>query len=346
MKRDPRTQGLPADDLAFHTSDDLAHEPRLLVDGRLLGALHAEVRARQSAPEASCTLFQLGFLHGLRDALRGIAQLGDRSRLEPASAPAAPLLEIALGPRPRGTPRGETAMMGGWPAAEEACAHVSRLGRSDETVCYVSAGYSAGWYSGLLERDLVAVERSCVARGDDACRFELRDSLAWEERRDPSALALLADLPFAALREAVAQPPEAAPEQTPSRENSVPPAASEEDAPVVHVWGPVMVLPFSNVEEALRGLELIGRDPAAQAVSVVVIDLTGAVLDEAFDAAALEHVVGAVEGWGAEPVLAGVSTLSERAVTELAAQHILVHKDLALAIASAFQIAQVQGRTV
>jgi hypothetical protein len=346
VKRDARTQSPPTDGFLFDTSDDLAHEPRLLVDGRLLGALHAEVRARQSGAEGNRTLFQLGFLHGLRDALRGAAQLGDRFRPGPAPSPAAPLLEITLGPRPRGTPRGETAMVGTWPAAEEACAHVSRLGRSTETACYVSAGYSAGWYSGLLERDLVAVERSCVARGDDACRFELRDALAWEERRDPCATALLADLSFAAFREAAAQRSEAASQAKTIEDASVPAAAREDEASVVHVWGPVMVLPFSNVEEALRGLELIGRDPAAQAVSVVVIDLTGAALDEAFDAAALEHVVNAVEGWGAEPVLAGVSTLSERAVADLAAQHILVHKDLASAIASAFQIAQVQGRTV
>jgi anti-anti-sigma regulatory factor len=96
----------------------------------------------------------------------------------------------------------------------------------------------------------------------------------------------------------------------------------------------------------LRALELIGRDPAAQDVSVVIIDLTQAILDEAFGAAALEHVVAAIEGWGAEPVLAGLSPLTERAASELAARHVITHKELASAIAAAFEIVRAQGRTV
>ena len=50
---------------------------------------------------------------------------------------------------------------------------------------------------------------------------------------------------------------------------------------------------------------------------VVIVDLGGAIIDEGFGAASLEQVLDAVEGWGAEPILAGISPLSERAVADL-----------------------------
>ena len=53
-----------------------------------------------------------------------------------------------------------------------------------------------------------------------------------------------------------------------------------------------------------------------------------------------------IEAWGAEPVLAGVSPLSERVVAELEHAHLVVRKDLPQAIAAAFVIAQAQQRLV
>jgi hypothetical protein len=342
VKRDVPTGTGNLDALLLAAGQGLVHEPRLLSDPQLLGALHAELAARQPGVIAARSLFQLGLLHGLRDSLRAASALGERSR--PGSS-AAPLLALELGPRPRGTPRGEVALVGRWPVAHEALARIGRLGRSESPVCGLSSGYTAGWYSGLLERDLVAVERSCTARGDGSCCFELRDAEAWIERDDAHALSLLEDLSFSDFRALAARSCEDPVAPALARPRTLAPAARD-DAPVVHVWGPVMVMPFAGVEEALRALDLIGRDPAAREVSVVIVDLTDAVLDEAFGAAALEHIVSAIEGWGAEPMLAGVSPLSERAVADLAQQHVIVHKDLPLAIASAFQVVGAQGRVV
>ena len=44
----------------------------------------------------------------------------------------------------------------------------------------------------------------------------------------------------------------------------------DRNAAVVHIWGPVMVIPYSGPDEALAALELIGRDSSAEQVSVVV----------------------------------------------------------------------------
>jgi anti-anti-sigma regulatory factor len=103
-----------------------------------------------------------------------------------------------------------------------------------------------------------------------------------------------------------------------------------------------MVIPFSNANEALRAVELIGHDPAARDVSVVVVDFTGVIVDDAFGAAALEQIVETIDNWGAESIFASVSPLSEIVVAELERQPLYIHKDLAQAIAAGFQIANSQ----
>ena len=344
MSHDARRGSHDSHALLVGAREGFANEPRLLTDACLLGALHAELEAKQPRADAARSLFQMGLLHGLRDALHAEAVLGDHADHGSGGAGAAPLLSIAIDSHPRGTARGEVAILGHWPRAHEAGARIERLGRSTNVVCGLSAGYTAGWYSGLLERDLVAVERSCVARGDADCRFELRDAEAWRERRDPQALSLLEDVPFRTFRELAGQP--ATPGATPAPEAASARAADKGEPPVVHVWGPVMVIPFSGVEQALRGLDLIGRDPAAREVSVVIVDLKNSILDQAFDAAALELIVSTAQGWGAEALLAGISPLSEQAVADLEQQGVTLYKDLPLAIAAAFQIVRAQRRAV
>jgi anti-anti-sigma regulatory factor len=93
-------------------------------------------------------------------------------------------------------------------------------------------------------------------------------------------------------------------------------------------------------------LELIGRDDAARDVSVVVVDLAGAIVDEAFGAVILEQIVESAERQGAETIFAAASSLSEPVIAELERQPLLVHKDLAQAIAAAFQIANAQRMLV
>ena len=103
-----------------------------------------------------------------------------------------------------------------------------------------------------------------------------------------------------------------------------------------------MVMPFAGPEAALQTIELLGREAPTHQVRVVVLDLCGLVVDEGFGAAALESVVAAVQDWGAEVILTGISPLSEAAVADLQASLLLSRKDLPEAIAYAFQIAEAQ----
>jgi hypothetical protein len=202
--------------------------------------------------------------------------------------------------------------------------------------CSLSAGYTSGWLSGILDANIVALETSCSAAGDDACRFVAREAEVWRAARDSRGAAILEALPFDTLRESIAE----------HTESPAPPSGPDSKQPVIHIWGPVMVIPYSNPNETLMAIDLLGRDPGAADVSVIVIDLTGAVIDEAFGAAALEQVVESIENWGAEAIFAGVSPLSEGVVAGLERQPLLLHKDLHAAIAAAFQIAESQRKLI
>jgi anti-anti-sigma regulatory factor len=333
MTAQPPLQSPALAALGLDLESTLNEEPRFLLDVCFLGALHAELVEHLGRAEAHATLLQLGFLHGLRDAALVLrAGFGHSPLVLSAGSPATPRLAIRFAPHPAGsTDRFE--IRGSWPERHEAEAYLAAVGPGASPTCFVSSGYTSGWLSGVFDADLLALEVECGATGDATCRFIAREPAAWRDTADPRVSYLLDSLPFPAFRQLVARHLESWPE--PDRGD-----AFEAGAPVVHVWGPVMVIPFSGPEESLRALELIGRDPGARDVRVVIVDLSGAIIDEGFGAVALEQILGAIESWGAEPILAGISPLSARVLEDLESTHLVIHKDLPEAIAAGFQIAE------
>jgi len=308
----------------------------LLFDPHFLGALHAELLEELGPEESRTTLLQIGFLQGLREAQR---VLDDSSGARPAEGEAgrcAPMpiqLRVARGAEAPGG----IALEGIWPERSEASARLASLGVATGSACAVSAGFTSGWLSGMLDEDVLAVETSCAATGAAACCFAARDAATWRACGEPAAQAGLDVLPFAALRELVRNrtaAPEAA-EERPGLETS---------AGVVHIWGPVMVVPWAGPDEALAAIELVGRDPGAREVSVIVLDLSGASVDEGFAAVALERIVETVEDRGSELLIAGLSPEAEAVLEGLDRRPISSHKDLDHAVAAAFQIAEAQRR--
>jgi hypothetical protein len=324
------------DGLRFDPESVLVNEPGVLLDPRFLASLHAELEEDMGAEAAAVALLQIGLLHGLRDAARVVGPILSGSA-PPATPPPAPPLAIRFRSNPDAQPRGALELHGSWPQRTEASARLSsRGGSASGCACWLSAGYTSGWLSGVFEADILALESTCSAGGAEACRFVARELEGWRRSGAPEAAPLLDLLPFDSFRRLVAER---------EQPRSVPAGAVDPQEAAVHIWGPVMVIPFSGADEALLALELIGRDPGAAEVSVVVIDLTGVVLDEAFGAAALEQIVERVDAWGIEVLFAGVSPLSEPVVRDLSRQPLLMEKDLHAAIATAFQIAAAQ-RTV
>ena len=315
--------------------ESLVRDPRFLTDTRLLAALHGELRRRLGDADADLALLHSGFFHGLRDALRVAGDARVRNRQTEGDPPAAtPLIAVRMTNAADGS---GPALRGSWPLQLEAEAVLLVRGRTATPACLVSSGYTSGWLSGLWGVDCLAIERGCAAAGHGRCDFEAREAAAWLANGDGAARALLAGLPFAGLRDAVAR-------DLPVFE-AVNPGAFDPDSPAVHVWGPVMVVPYAGEETAVT-VEAVAREPGAAGVSVVIVDLDGAVVDDGFGAVALERVVDVIQAWGAEAMITGLSPLSERVVLGLSGAPIVMRKDLRAAIAAAFQIAESQRRTL
>jgi anti-anti-sigma regulatory factor len=321
--------------LGFDPEAVLLKEPGILLDPHFLSALHSELRSELGASEANLTLLQMGFLHGLQDAMRAVSAAFGCDPLE-STNPAGPSLAFQIRATTDCETPGAISLTGRWPEHVEASAYCAALGEPEHPACFLSAGYTSGWLTGTLDADILALESSCSACGSDGCNFSAQEASVWREAGDPTALEILDALPFDVFRAFVGSNLEAQDDPKPGLDRGGP------DSSIVHIWGPVMVIPFQCGDTALNAVELIGRDPAAHDVSVVVVDLSGAVIDEAFGAAALEQLVELIEAWGAEVIFAAVSPLSEAVIADLERQPLLVHKDIAEAVTAAFQLANAQ----
>lgn len=317
--------------LRANLEDGLVSDPRILLDPRLLGILHRELEGRLGPDDSAEVLLEAGVFHGLRDALRVAAQEEGGAAM---TAHSFPMLALQL------TQVDESLYRGRLPEQVEAEARLGGLGPSAAPSCWLSCGYIAGWLSGLLDRDFFAVEHHCVAAGGETCLVEARPAAEF-----PQA----ASIPYDLLRERAheANPPVRDPAREPGPRpptaNSTAPTVetTEDGDAAVHVWGPVMVVPYSG-EDTTRAIESVALDGCADAVSVVIVDLGGAVVDDGFAAVALERTVEVIQSWGAEAVIGGASPLSLRLVSGLGQGGLVVREDLQGAIATAFQIADIQ----
>lgn len=331
--------------LGFGPETVLMNDPKLFVDGRFLASLLVELQDELGEEDARLALFQIGLLHGLRDAARVCRHHEASANDAPFEGPDTTALVIRYQKNGQDDAPEGPDFSGFWPERHEAVARCSRLGPTDAPCCWMSAGYTSGWLSGTLDRALIAREVECGARGDASCRFEVRDASEWSTIDDPVMQALLAEISFDAFRKAAIAPPiERAPAPPPP--DAFADGRFDRSQPVVHIWGPVMVLPFTTLDEALGTVDMLGRDPGISEIRAVVVDLRERTLDEGFGAAALEQVLESIESWDAQGLITGVSPESEAALASLEASHLVLRKDLPDAIATAFQIADAQRHHV
>jgi len=330
--------------LGFGPDTLLMNDPKLFVDVRFLSSLLVELEEELGPADAALALFQIGLLHGLRDAARLCHRL-DRADPRRAIPPAHEATSLLMDWR-RGAHgedgSGRPAIAGSWPERHEAHARSARLPAPDNPSCWLSSGYTTGWLRGLLDQDLIAYETRCATRGAEVCRFEVQTIADCRAGADATLLRLMAGIPFDAFgRVARSQRAERA-SQAPPRAGTGSVGELDRSQPVVHIWGPVMVLPFTTLDEALGTVEMLGRDPGISEIRAVVIDLREQPLDEGFGAAALEQILETVESWQAQSLITGVGPAAEAAMASLEASHLVLRKDLSEAIATAFQIADAQ----
>ena len=328
--------------LGFGPDTALMNDPKLFVDGRFLSSLMTELNDEIGERKASLALFQIGLLHGLRDAAR-LCRVHDSNELG-SFTPLAPDTTSLVIDGTAGALRdasGRLSVTGSWPERHEAMARCARMGSPEKPGCWMSSGYTTGWLSGNLNRALIVREVECAATGAPQCRFEAREIDAWKELEDATVEWIVAEVPFEAFRKVAVAPPI-------DRSSNPTLGAGQFDRTqsVVHIWGPVMVLPFTTLDEALGTVDMLGRDPGIGEIRAVVVDLREQALDEGFGAAALEQILETIESWNAQSLITGVSPAAEAVVASIESSHLILRKDLSEAIATAFQIADAQRHLV
>jgi hypothetical protein len=330
--------------LGFGPDTVLMNDPKLFVDGRFLSSLLVELEGELGHADSALALFQIGLLHGLRDAARLCHRL-DRADARRAIPPSPEATSLVMDWRRReddgGSPKG-ISIAGSWPEQHEARARMARLAAPDQPSCWLSSGYTTGWLRGLLDEDVIACETTCATRGAEVCRFEVKPISACDDGTAPMTRRLLAQVPFDDFHQIAASTPVGSPAQPPVQAQTARVGELDRSQPVVHIWGPVMVLPFTTLDEALGTVDMLGRDPGIHEIRAVVIDLREQPLDEGFGAAALEQILETVESWQAQSLITGIGPAAEAAIASLEASHLLLRKDLSEAIATAFQIADAQ----
>jgi len=249
-------------ELDFDCEALLSRDRHALFHPVLLQSLRDELEQDLGSDRANIAALQMGCLLGIRD---GLEAAGSLSWVTPA--PDA-ILHPALPIRCSGTTRVNSALAlhGSWPAAGESKAQANMA----VDACMVSMGYTSGWLSASTGFDLLALETSCRADGDEACCFTALERKGWAILDDLRVDRMLGALPIRSLRALAMKP--ARPEF-----DAVPHAGQEIEVEEssVQLWPPLMVLHSPHSESSLRALELFESDPATQGVSVAILHFQG-----------------------------------------------------------------------
>lgn len=80
--------------------------------------------------------------------------------------------------------QGHFHMTGIWRNSYEALNFIENFGESDHPVCFSLTGYASGWASKFMSKSCLAIETSCVGRGDAHCSFEIKPLTEWGDEAD------------------------------------------------------------------------------------------------------------------------------------------------------------------
>ena len=149
---------------------------------------------RERGPElaravASNLLYDLAHAIGKADALSfharsGVTDLVTKLSIGPVHFAHSGWASVEILPGSNPVEGDEFHLVYDHPYSFEADAWLRHERRTDFPVCVMNAGYSSGWCSEAVGQPLVAVEISCIARGDARCRFVMAPPSRIAERLD------------------------------------------------------------------------------------------------------------------------------------------------------------------
>ena len=308
--------------------------PRLaLEDAQTLSTLRRQVFETAGPTDGPGILYSLSFCEGMIDGLRVMRDYSTAGAPRPGAAGA--LLPIVF--RPEGGML-ESHFGGSLRRSIEAGLHRREYPSASGPVCFVSQGYAAGWYSAILGETILVREISCAACGQASCRFEARPAEHWLAEDNPWARALLPFLELDTIRERAEQQSQELDEETKEGDML---GNFDPMSPAVHVWGPVMILPYSGPEDGVLALDSICEDVGEGQIRVVVVDTTGALIDPV-EAVGLTRLLDALEAKGVESIMVGIGDRASGYLQARGDGHEapLMARNLSEAIALGFQISQ------
>jgi hypothetical protein len=285
--------------------------------------------------EAGPFLYRIGFDRGWRDGAQVSSSFSGGGVVGPRFAgPALPLLFLPT------EGRAPEQFSGSLSGSLEAAVHRADFPPGEEKVCHLTAGYAAGWYSAMFRKTILVLEDRCEARGDESCHFEARPLQSWVEAEDSRALALLPCLDPPDVAEYTEEEDEAEPGEDGTLLGQFDPMS-----PAVHVWGPVMVLPYAGIEDADGAIDAVEEDLGPEAVRVVVVDLTGLHVAPV-ELWGVVELISRLESRGVEVVVAGIRGVQPEDMPPQLSGHDgpPIVQELAAGIALGFQIASAPDR--
>lgn len=171
-----------SNDITFGPETGLTkfRENRLVVfDTNAIGLLRQSLITAIGIEEARRFLYRFGYQNGVADFYQMKHSYEFDTEMDLlASGPVIHTWEGVVHAAPTeisfNRETGEFYFTGIWTNSYEAEQHLMYNGPASEPVCWTLTGYASGWSTAFFGSSLVAVETSCVGKGDAQCGWLIR----------------------------------------------------------------------------------------------------------------------------------------------------------------------------
>ena len=206
-------------------------------------------------------------------------------------------------------------MRGTWQNSYEAELHLELFGPSATPVCHTLTGYASGWATAFFGSPVLAIEPTCIARGDRICSFHLRPPELFGPEAEPwkQALATNQTSLFAISKELADKIAMVEQQEALIRRLST---------PVLEVWKDVLAVPIIGVIDDARShvlMESVLEAVSHRSARYIILDITGADSVDSRSADYLVKVVRAAQLLGTRCVLTGISAQVASKLVEVGA---------------------------
>lgn len=196
-----------------------------------------------------------------------------------------------------------------WKNSYEAETHLHMLGKSDEPVCHTLTGYASGWCTAFMERPMLAIETSCLGRGDAACFAKIRPSDEWGPEADRWRHALTANV-------SIWQELDNKSKELRRYQKTL----YELATPIIQVWDGVVVVPVIGVVDSKRSAEMMEavlERVAADAIRCVIFDVTGVEVVDTYTASYIFKLATGTSLLGASFIMTGIRPEVARTLVQI-----------------------------